>query len=66
MRGKSSRDTSGWHEIGNIPPDTYTVDIEEKGKPDIEVKRTIKDGEEARWDINMAEELKRHRETRNK
>jgi len=66
MRGKTKRDSSGWHEIGNIPPDTYTVIIQEKGQSDIEVKRTIKDGEEARWDINMAEELKRHRESKKK
>ncbi|MHC4920251.1 MAG: hypothetical protein ACYTKC_11700 [Planctomycetota bacterium] len=40
--------------------------IQEKGQPDIEVKRTIHDGEEARWDINMAEELKRHRDSKKK
>ncbi|MHC4853506.1 MAG: carboxypeptidase regulatory-like domain-containing protein, partial [Planctomycetota bacterium] len=66
MRGKTKRDSSGWHEIGSIPPDTYTVVIQEKGQPDIEVKRTIHDGEEARWDINMAEELKRHRDSKKK
>ena len=66
MGSNTKRDSSGWHEIGNIPPDTYTLIIQEKGQPDIEVKRTIKDGEEARWDINMAEELKRHRESKKK
>ncbi|MEE9126706.1 MAG: carboxypeptidase-like regulatory domain-containing protein, partial [Planctomycetota bacterium] len=66
MRGKTKRDSSGWHEIGNIPPDTYTVIIQEKGQPDIKVQRTIRDGEEARWDINMGEEMKRYRESKKK
>jgi len=61
MKGRKKKDSSGWHEIGGIPPDTYTMVIKEKGQPDMTIVRTIKDGEEARWDIDMAEELKRHK-----
>ena len=64
MKGKKKKDSSGWHEIGNIRPDTYTVIIKEKGQPDIRVVRTIHDGEEARWDLDMEEELKRHKESK--
>jgi cell division protein FtsI/penicillin-binding protein 2 len=61
MKGRKKKDSSGWHDIGGIPPDTYTMVIKEKGQPDMTIVRTIKDGEEARWDIDMAEELKRHK-----
>ncbi|MCB9868860.1 MAG: carboxypeptidase regulatory-like domain-containing protein [Planctomycetes bacterium] len=61
MKGQKKKDSSGWHEIGGVPPDTYTVVVSEKGQPELRVVRTIQDGEKAEWDIDMAAELKRHK-----
>lgn len=52
------KEDTGWHEVGNIPPDTYTVIITEKGKPEVRVTRAIKDGETFEWDIDVTQELK--------
>jgi len=59
MGDQTKKDDSGWREIGNVPPDNYTVIVREKGKPDLTFQRTIKDGETAEWDVDMVEELKR-------
>jgi hypothetical protein len=59
MGDQQKKDDSGWHEIGNVPPDTYTVIVREKGKPELKFTREIKDGETAEWDIDMAAEAKK-------
>lgn len=66
MQGKKKKDSSGWHELGGIPPDTYTLIIKEKGEPEMRIVRTIRDGEKAKWDIDMAEELERHKASKKK
>lgn len=50
-------DDSGWREVGNVPPDNYTVVIAEPGKPELKVSRDIKDGETVEWDLDVAKEL---------
>jgi hypothetical protein len=61
MKGKQKKDSSGWHEIGGIPPDTYTMIIKEPGQSDLSIVRTVRDGEKAEWDIDMAAELEAHK-----
>ncbi len=58
MGNETKKDDSGWREIGNVPPDTYTIVISEAGKPDKRYTRTIKDGEVAEWDVDMAAVIK--------
>lgn len=58
MGGEQEKDTSGWHTFGNVPPDTYTVIVKEKGKPDLSASRIVRDGEKVEWDIDMAKELR--------
>ena len=48
---------SGWYEFGSVPPDTYTAVITEKGKPELRITRTIRDGETYEWDVDVAMEL---------
>lgn len=50
-------DSSGWYDLGKVPPDTYTVIIREPGQPDFQITRTLVDGEEYEWDIDMQREL---------
>jgi len=57
MGGKDKVDDSGWYEFGSVPPDTYTLILTEKGKPDVTIVRTIKDGETVEWDIDLQAEL---------
>jgi protocatechuate 3,4-dioxygenase beta subunit len=66
MRGKKEKGSSGWHELGGIPPDTYTLIVREKGQPEMKIVRTIRDGEKATWDIDMAAELERHKANKKK
>jgi protocatechuate 3,4-dioxygenase beta subunit len=58
MGNQTNKDDSGWREVGNVPPDTYTVVISEKGKPDKRYTRAIKDGETVEWDVDMAAVIK--------
>lgn len=58
MGNQDKKDDSGWREIGNVPPDTYTVVVSEAGKPDKRYTRTIKDGEVVEWDVDMAATIK--------
>jgi len=56
----SSRDEvqdSGWYEFGSVPPDTYTLLVDEPGKPQLRITRTIADGETVEWDVDVAAEL---------
>jgi protocatechuate 3,4-dioxygenase beta subunit len=50
---------SGWYEVGSVPPDTYTILIEEPGEPEVRVTRTIRDGETVEWDVDVGAELQR-------
>ncbi|MBI5849832.1 MAG: carboxypeptidase regulatory-like domain-containing protein [Planctomycetes bacterium] len=50
-------DDSGWREIGNVPPDHYTVVIQEPGKQELKVTRDIRDGETVEWDLDVSKEL---------
>jgi protocatechuate 3,4-dioxygenase beta subunit len=59
MGDQTRKDDSGWRELGNVPPDAYTVIVREKGKPDRTFQRTIRDGETVEWDVDMVEELNR-------
>ena len=61
MGDQTKKDDSGWREIGNVPPDTYTVIVREKGKPDVSFQRAIRDGETVEWDVDMVKELERRR-----
>jgi protocatechuate 3,4-dioxygenase beta subunit len=61
MGGEEKKDTSGWHEFGNVPPDTYTAIVKEEGKPDLSVSYAVRDGEKVEWDIDMAEEIRKRR-----
>lgn len=58
MGNETKKDDSGWREIGNVPPDTYTIVVSEAGKPDKRFTRTIKDGEVSEWDVDMAAVIK--------
>lgn len=66
MGGRQKKDDSGWYEIGNVPPDTYTIIVSEEGQPDISVTRTIRDGEELRWEIDMTAEIESRGRARKK
>jgi protocatechuate 3,4-dioxygenase beta subunit len=55
--GMSKVEDSGWYEVGNVPPDTYTIVIAEPGKPEIRYSQEIRDGEKVEWDIDAAAEL---------
>jgi protocatechuate 3,4-dioxygenase beta subunit len=59
MGNQQKKDDSGWHELGNVPPDTYTLIVWEKDKPEIRITREIRDGETVEWDIDVAVEMKR-------
>jgi hypothetical protein len=58
MAPDEKKEDTGWHEVGNIPPDTYTVIVTEKGHPEVRFTKAIKDGETIEWDIDVAKELK--------
>ncbi len=58
MGNQQTKDDSGWREVGNVAPDTYTVVISEKDKPEKRYTRTIKDGETVEWDVDMAAVIK--------
>ena len=55
--GISKVEDTGWHEIGGVPPDTYTVIVAEPGKPELRFTRTIQDGEVVEWDVDITAEL---------
>ena len=58
MLQDEKKEDTGWREVGNVPPDTYTVIITEKGKPEVRTTKTLRDGETVEWDIDVAAELK--------
>ena len=58
MSDTEKKDDTGWREIGSVPPDTYTVIVTEKGKPELRFTKTLRDGEKVEWDIDVAAELK--------
>lgn len=58
VRSKPAADT-GWIELGQVPPDHYTLIITEDGHADVKLKRVIADGEIVEWELDMAEELER-------
>lgn len=58
MGNQQKKDDSGWREIGNVAPDTYTVIVSETGKPERRYTREIKDGETVEWDVDMAAVIK--------
>ena len=57
MSRRDKVENSGWYEFGSVPPDTYTAVLREKGKEDIRIVRTIRDGEKVEWDIDVGLEL---------
>ena len=57
MGNKQEKKDTGWYELGNVPPDTYTVVITEKDRPEVRVSRTIRDGETVEWDVDLKAEL---------
>jgi|GEM_PF-1938397 len=57
MSRRDKVENSGWYEFGSVPPDTYTAVLKEKGKEDIRIVRTIRDGETVEWDIDVGLEL---------
>ncbi len=61
MGNQQKKDDSGWHEVGGVPPDTYKIVVKEAGKPDLELTRTIRDGETCEWDVDMVKELEARR-----
>lgn len=54
MGNDDKKEDSGWREVGNVPPDTYTVVVSEPGKPEKRYTKTIRDGEVVEWDVDMA------------
>ncbi len=57
MAGRDEVESSGWHEFGSVPPDTYTIVVREPGKPELRITRQILDGEKVEWDVDVAAEL---------
>ena len=57
MRGRERVDDSGWYEVGNVRPDTYTLVVQRSGAPDYRVARTITDGDNVSWDIDLADAM---------
>jgi hypothetical protein len=51
--GRKEGDDTGWYEIGNIKPDTYTAVIRQQGKPELRFSREVRDGEKASWEVSM-------------
>jgi hypothetical protein len=51
-RGQTGGD-SGWFEVGDVPPDTYTVVVERPGQPEVRVTRAIADGEVVEWEVDL-------------
>ena len=51
--GKSEGEDSGWYELGNVKPDTYTAVVRQAGKEDIRFTQAVKDGEEISWEVSM-------------
>ncbi|MEY2983219.1 MAG: hypothetical protein RL562_3446 [Planctomycetota bacterium] len=44
---------SAWYEVGDVPPDTYTVIVGRPSEPEIRVTRAIQDGEVVEWEIDL-------------
>ena len=57
MSNRDQVEDSGWYEFGSVPPDTYTAVLRERGKEELRIVRTIRDGETVEWDIDVALEL---------
>ena len=57
MSRKDKVENSGWYEFGSVPPDTYTAILKQAGEEDIQIVRTIRDGETVEWDIDVGLEL---------
>ncbi len=57
--GNSGQRDSGWYEIGDVPPDTYTIVVTEEGHPELRVTRDVRDGEVVEWVVDMVAELER-------
>ena len=57
MSNRDEVQDSGWYEFGSVPPDTYTAVLRERGKEEVRIVRTIRDGETVEWDIDVALEL---------
>ncbi|MGC6486018.1 MAG: carboxypeptidase regulatory-like domain-containing protein [Planctomycetota bacterium] len=57
MSNRDQVENSGWYEFGSVPPDTYTAVLRERGKEEIRIVRTIRDGETVEWDIDVGLEL---------
>jgi hypothetical protein len=53
--GKSEGEESGWYELGNVKPDTYTAVVRRPGKDDFRYTRSVQDGEELSWEVSMKE-----------
>lgn len=46
---------SGWLEVGDVPPDTYTVVVRQPGESEVRFERVIADGEAVEWEIDLAD-----------
>ena len=57
MSNRDQVENSGWYEFGSVPPDTYTAVLRERGKEEVRIVRTIRDGETVEWDIDVGLEL---------
>ena len=45
---------SGWLEVGDVAPDTYTVVVRRPGEAEERFERVIADGEVVEWEIDLA------------
>src|SRR5690606_17230292 len=61
MGNREKLAASGWREVGNVPPDTYTLVVTEPGKPERRFTRTIRDGEVVTWDVDLAATLEEYK-----
>jgi protocatechuate 3,4-dioxygenase beta subunit len=52
-RGNSGARDSGWYEVGDVPPDTYTVVVSRPGEAELRVTREIGDGEVVEWEVDL-------------
>ena len=61
FKQKKKDGDGGWIDYGILPPDSYTLEVREKGKDGKEVvrkvMRTLAEGETARWEIPYEELL---------
>ncbi|MDP6425004.1 MAG: carboxypeptidase-like regulatory domain-containing protein, partial [Planctomycetota bacterium] len=63
FRSRNKDNKSQWMDMGTLPPDTYTLEVTQKladGKKQVRTtKRTLREGEEARWVVKVEELVQR-------